>query len=432
MNKQYQELYEYFDSIPIYDTHEHLPPCEESRERNTDILREYLRHYMASSVISSGLSQKDFLYVRNPSYPLMERWKKVEPYWEFNRHTGYGRAIDLSVKRLYGVDEFNGKNLSVLNEKFQQTLQQKDYFKYILKDTCHIQRSVLDPQVGSIQEIKGYPFDFSLFAPVLRVDSFVCPQDTQQIFEREQKTGITVRDLDSYVEMCLAYIDKMLSEEGYIGLKCALAYKRTLSFERVTKYEAERGYFAVRENMSDMKRNFGIAFPQCTQDYIMREIMKYADSKKLFMQVHTGMFEGNHNTIQHAAPSLLTSLILDFPQVRFGIFHIGYPWTNEIVAMAKMLPNVMADMAWVHIISPSKSVEVLSDILDAVPANKIMGFGGDYAIIDCVCGHRELALQNISTALSQKVLNGTMDVARAKTIGKWLLYDNPKNIYRLE
>ena len=57
---------------------------------------------MASSVISAGLSQKDFLYVRDASKPLMERWNMVEPYWEYNRHTGYGQAVDISVKKLYG------------------------------------------------------------------------------------------------------------------------------------------------------------------------------------------------------------------------------------------------------------------------------------------------------------------------------------------
>lgn len=28
----------------------------------------------------------------------MERWNMVEPYWEYNRHTGYGQAVDISVK----------------------------------------------------------------------------------------------------------------------------------------------------------------------------------------------------------------------------------------------------------------------------------------------------------------------------------------------
>lgn len=429
VSKYYREIYEYLNSIPIYDTHEHLAPCEAAREKETDILREYLRHYMASSVISAGLSQKDFLYVRDASKPLMERWNMVEPYWEYNRHTGYGQAIDISVKKLYGYDAFNKENLSALNEAFLKTLKQDDYFGYILKDICHIRKSILDPQVGSIQEIKGYPFDFNYFAPVLRVDSFVCPQDTLQIYEREQETGITVRDLDSYVEMCIAYMDELLSKGGYIGLKCALAYKRTLEFDRVSKYEAEKAYNAVRNDMSDMKRNYGIAFSKCLQDYIMREIMKYADSKNLFMQVHTGMFEGNHNTIQNARPAHLTTLILDYPHVTFDIFHIGYPWTSEIVAMAKMLPNVVADMAWAHIISPKKSVDALSDMLDAVPANKIFGFGGDYAIIDCVVGHKELAVRNISRALAEKVNDGYMDVARAKEIGRLILHDNPKNLY---
>lgn len=429
MKQTAQALYEFLNSIPIYDTHEHLAPCQAARERNTDVLREYLRHYMASSVISAGLSQRDFLYVRDPSQPIMERWALVEPYWEYNRHTGYGRAIDLSVQKLYGLDGFTRENLPALNERFLATLDQEDYFGHILRDTCRIEKSILDPQVGSIQEIKGHPFDFNYFAPVLRVDSFICPQDTLQIYEREQRTGITVRDLDSYVEMCLAFIDELMTKEGYIGLKCALAYKRTLEFQRVPKYEAEKAYFQVRGDMSDMKRNYGIAFPQCLQDYLMRAIMKYADEKRLFMQVHTGMFEGNHNTLRNARPTLLTSLILDYPNVTFDLFHIGYPWTDEIVAMAKMLPNVVVDMAWVHIISPQTSRQTLSDMIDAVPANKIFGFGGDYAIIDCVVGHKELAVDNIARVLAEKVDEGCMDLSRAQRLGQLILHDNPQALY---
>jgi len=413
----------------IYDTHEHLPPCEDSREKETDILREYLRHYMTSNVISSGLSQKELLYVKNPKEPILKRWKVIEPYWNLNRHTGYGRAIDISVERLYGVPRFDGEYLLELNDKFLNTLKQKDYFGYVLKDVCNIEKSVLDPQVGSIQEIKGYPIDKKYFAPVVRVDSFVSPQDTLQLYEREEKTGITIGDLDSYIRMCIAVIDDMLTSEGYIGLKCALAYKRTLDFERVTKYEAERDYIAARADMSDMKRSFGICFSKCTQDYIMREILKYADDKKLVMQVHTGMFEGNHNTIQNSKPTLLTSLILDYPNVNFDIFHLGYPWVDETVAMAKMMPNVFADMAWTNIISPSVAVNTLVDMLDAVPANKIMGFGGDYAIIDCVFGHVELAKRNIAKALSIEIESGAMDYEWAKVIGKRLLYDNPKELF---
>ena len=58
MKQTAQALYEFLNSIPIYDTHEHLAPCQAARERNTDVLREYLRHYMASSVISASSSTR--------------------------------------------------------------------------------------------------------------------------------------------------------------------------------------------------------------------------------------------------------------------------------------------------------------------------------------------------------------------------------------
>ena len=94
----YDELFEYVKGLEIIDTHEHLPAFEELRERDTDILKEYLTQYFNSDLISAGLSIADYERVINNELPLMERWKLVEPYWEAARNTGYGRVLDISAK----------------------------------------------------------------------------------------------------------------------------------------------------------------------------------------------------------------------------------------------------------------------------------------------------------------------------------------------
>ena len=42
MDKAYNEILDFIDSLEIIDTHEHLPSNEDDRERDTDVLREYL------------------------------------------------------------------------------------------------------------------------------------------------------------------------------------------------------------------------------------------------------------------------------------------------------------------------------------------------------------------------------------------------------
>ena len=117
--------------------------------------------------------------------------------------------------------------------------------------------------------------------------------------------------------------------------------------------------------------------------------------------------------------------------VTFDIFHIGYPYEHVLSYLAKAFPNVYIDMCWAHAISPTACVNALVEWLDAVPANKISAFGGDYCFVDGVYGHQYLARENVSRALALKVDNGVFDCNRAVEIARMLLLENPKRIFNL-
>ena len=118
MNTRFEEILEYVNGLTIIDSHEHLPGREEYREQHTDILREYLAHYFSSDLIAMGLKRGELDYVRNVEKPLMERWNIVEPYWNLARNTGYGRALDLAAKDIYGIPRIERDTLEELNARF--------------------------------------------------------------------------------------------------------------------------------------------------------------------------------------------------------------------------------------------------------------------------------------------------------------------------
>ena len=150
------------------------------------------------------------------------------------------------------------------------------------------------------------------------------------------------------------------------------------------------------------------------------------------MQIHTGLQEGNGNYLNNSDPTHLTNLFLEYPNTGFDLFHIGYPFQHKITALAKNFPRVFIDMCWAHIISPNASVNALLEWIDAVPLNKISGFGGDYCFIDGVYGHQLLARENIAKTLTIKVKEGLFTAEKAVEIAKMFLWDNPKKIFRLE
>lgn len=99
----YEELYKFVEQLTIIDTHEHLPLREELRDRDADVLKEYLSHYISSDLISAGLSQADYQRVTDTALPLLERWEILEPYWACVQFTGYARVLKIAVQDLYGI-----------------------------------------------------------------------------------------------------------------------------------------------------------------------------------------------------------------------------------------------------------------------------------------------------------------------------------------
>lgn len=426
----YNYIYNEILKMTVIDTHEHLLWDEKSIEnQDNDFFKEYLCQYLSSDIISSGLSRDDFEKVTDVKRDIEERWKIVEPFWEFSRYTGYGRAVDISVRAIYGVDGVNGGTIAELNKKFLEN-KKFGHYTYVLKDLCNIETSLLDDWTSR------FNVENQLFTRVWQPNIYVTPSfefANQLKNQLESDHKISVKTLDDWLDGIEKELDYVLILNNNKILKCASAYSRSLRYEK-TEYKTARELFsdALAKFDAPDESKYQSAFPKPLQDYIMHHLFKLADKRGLTYQFHTGLLEGNGNTITNSDPALLTNVFLEYPNVKFDLFHISYPYQTVAAAICKMFPNVFIDMCWAHIMSPYASVEALNDFLDAVPYNKISAFGGDYCFADAVYGHLYLARQNVARTLAGKVELGVFSEDKAVDIAKALFYDNPKRIFQLE
>jgi len=61
---------------------------------------------------------------------------------------------------------------------------------------------------------------------------------------------------------------------------------------------------------------------------------------------HSHMFgAAKHCPLKYARIWLLDDLVIDFPGLRFNVEHMGYPWTEELLAIMARAPNVYTDIA---------------------------------------------------------------------------------------
>ena len=425
----YSRLYQDLCLAPVIDTHEHLPSRESMRCQDCDVLSEYTSHYISSDLVSAGLSPADLEYVRDFTQPLEKRWRTAEPYWQACRYTGYARALDLSVRAIYGIDGIQRHTIVPLNDKFRQ-MRQPGHFRHVIRDLCNIECCIDDAFSDDLTESEQNS-ESVLFRRAWRPDAYFlrCPPLSRMDAKAHSIIGGSFRDLQSYLDLLDHQLAALQKKNVYI-LKIGTAYERSLAFAEVTDADAHR-YMASFLADARKKPDQDHILPVPLQDYMLHQILKRADQQNLIVQIHTGLQEGNGNILANSQPLLLTNLLLKYPNAHFDLFHIGYPFIGETCALAKNFANVSIDMCWSHIIAPVAARRALSEFIDAVPANKISAFGGDYLFVDGIYGHLQLARENVAAVLAEKVRGNVMAEDQAVLLGRQLFYDNPRRIFRL-
>lgn len=414
-------LLEHINDLWIIDTHEHLTD-EKDRPPGDDVLTEWLRHYFSCDLVSAGLSDIDLAFVRDPSKDLTARWTKVEPYWRAAKSTGYGRALEIAARDIYGVDGVSAGTIKELNDRFVSARDKGGHYRRVLKEMSRIGVSIVDSNLRCDREF---------FASVSRIDGFLTPWHRTDTCRIGEEAGIKIHSLEDWKRATSVILDRWMDEKGIVGLKCGLAYQRTLLFNKTSTDEAERAFNEIFDEDRAPAWRPGTKPGTALQDHMMHYCLAWADRRGATVQFHTGIQEGNGNVIEHADPVHLTNLFLEYANVKFDVFHMGYPYQQKLSVLAKNFRNVYIDMCWGHVISPEAARRALVEWLDAVPANKIMAFGGDYCLIDGVYGHQKMARENVASSLATKVADGSFDVNRAKEIAGWIFYDNPVAVFNL-
>jgi hypothetical protein len=425
----YPEIKKYVDGIRLIDTHEHLPQEPERLQQKVDFLATFFSHYASVDLRSAGMTEEELIKIRNPDIPLEERWDVFQPSWEKTENTGYARAVAIAARDLYGVEELNFNTVKTLSDRIKEK-NTEGLYKWVLKEKAGIDLSINDAPL--------YDVDTDFFAPVRRFSEFLFTRDRTALRELGKQVGKPIHTFKDMVSALRAEFDK--TQGKIFGVKIGLAYTRSIYFQKRTFAEAEEAFnkiyktrrfrtFDTPEIWKMVPEPIANDSLHIIQDYLIHLMIQEAIQRNLPIQIHTGLQEGNENIVANSHPDLLTNLFMEYKEAKFDVFHGGWPYSEELGALAKNFPNVYIDMCWMHIISPSRSRSALSDWLDEVPANKIMGFGGDYLFVEGAYGHSVLARENIAHVLAQKVDDGVYTVDQAKKYARWLLRENPERLF---
>ncbi len=441
MNQINERIRVEVEKVCIVDTHEHIMTEADRNEYAVDF--SYLfGHYNTSDLRSAGMSPRLLEAVRLPMHryqvaylkrsgrykyvpeperedmSLEERWQAMEPFWEAIRNTAYARQTLIVIREIFGIDDLNRNTYLKLSQAITDS-RRPGWYRHILKERAKIDISVIDIQATDV--------DRELFVPIMRLDDFITVQSRLELGRLEKETGTAIHSLDDLVKAMRLEMEKYIAN-GTVGIKSALAYRRTLQYDRVTRHEAEVIFNRISSHLGE-----GISWLEAKplQDYMMHQVIRAAIEAELPLQIHTGLQEGNLNIIANADPTHLVNLFIEYPEAKFDLFHGGYPYIHEWATLAKYFANVYADLAWVYIISPQIGRLLLHELIETVPGSKIMAFGGDAQTVEMAYGHSRMARQVVTHVLSEKVAEGYMTEDEAISLARRMLSENPRQLFKL-
>ncbi len=444
MNQINEKIRLAVEDISIVDTHEHIIPETARNEYAVDF--SYLfAYYATQDLVSAGMSPRLSEAVCLPYYRLVmkifykghsippppnipepepkdmsleERWKALEPFWEAIRNTSYARHMLIASRDIFGVDDLNRDTYLQLSQAIADS-RKPGWYRHIMKEKANIAISILDMQTTDV--------DRRLFVPVMLMDRFIAACSRLELGYLEEETGIAIHSLNDLVRAMQTALERHV-DNGVVGIKSWLAYYRTLFYDTVSHNEAEAVFNRIGGHLGE-----GISWSEAKplQDYMMHQVIRAATELELPIQLHTGFCADNENTVTNSKPTHLINLFIEYREAKFDLFHGGYPYIHEWATLAKTFPNVYADLTFVHVVSPEIYRQLLHELIETVPGNKIMAFGGDGFTVEMAYAHSRLARQVVTRVLSEKVANDYMSEDEAIVLARRMLRDNPAALFKL-
>lgn len=419
-----QQLEKFLETLQIIDAHEHIPFKDEQCSGVYDFF-DLLVPYVCDHLVSAGMSLEEWGQITNKSVNEGERFKKLEKYIPYIKFTTYWEALQKTVRKYFDEEEINAESVVAITKKLRNN--EIPYCEIVKKN--NIEKVLTFVGYDNVREwsemITGVP-----------TVSDVTPKSYDDLLRLESATGIKISNLQDF-DKVVNELMRRYDEKGIRCLKFGSAYSRPLDFVDPDIEPAKVQLKSLLEKKNEFRCN-GVILKTADStmlkdldNYISRCFFKEADKRGMTVIFHTGMFAWNNNRIDSSDPSHLLNVIRDFPGLKIVLLHCGMPFCDQAILLARYYPNVFLDLTWTHLLSKRKTKDLIEDILESVPLQKISAFGGDYCLPQQISGGLQICKENLCTVFSQRIEEGGMSLEDAKNILKSWLYDNPKKIYSI-
>ena len=403
-----RELYDEIAELTIIDAHEHLPAEEVYlgfEYSGLNMFAGYIWHDLESAGLDSAFKQT--MRDSGRDRPVESWWPIIKPHWEQVKNTSYARALRITARDLFGIEEINDSTIGEFAEKVKAD-NRPGLYRRILQNRCNVRYSITccdlthretNPGLKAIDQIPG-----------------IRPSDSSILTEIARATGGDITTLDAAADAIQGVMRCHLAD-GDVGFKMLIS-----------------DYPDWDQRAAEEEFAYALAHPQDTRPlpnlrgFLFDKALDVAAEADVPVAVHTGYW-GDFRDLD---PKRMYSFLGRRGDVRFDMFHLGMPMVRDAALIGKNVPNVTLNLCWCPVISQLQTTRMLGEIIDLVPLNKVTAFGADYrACVQKVYGHLVMAREAVASVLADRIDAGDFDREYAMHIAKMWFHDNPSRIYRL-
>lgn len=405
------ELESFVSTSPLCDTHEHLRSEERWIREGPDILTDIFGAYLQADLHSAGAAAEALGQLNDSSDPdLLRRFRGIEEAWELCRHTGYGRAAQLLAGEVHGMEAFDEETLHAANARLLSWRRPGGRLA-LLRERGRIDHVQTDDFNWACE-----PDDDGFFLQDLSwLELSTGTVDREALL---RATGREVRHLGDLDDAMSALFE--LYGNIAVAVKTQHAYRRTLVWTERTRSEAEAALQQVLAD-GDVPSDAKL----CLGDWCLARGIELAIPLGLPIKIHTGIHAGNDRMpLAWVSAAHLSPLLARYPEAVFILMHIGYPFTEEVIALAKHYRNVFVDLCWAWAINPRHTADFVRSFIQAAAVNKLFAFGGDTRWPTGALAYSIQARRGLAETLGRDVKEGLLTERDAIGLAGRFLWKN--------
>lgn len=411
-----EELLEAMQEIRTIDCHSHTNLKSEYYKAGPRNLFNLMSYYEREIGSATGKGSGE-LYAGATSDA--ERWERLKPVLDRTRNVSYWRHNIVMYREVFGFEDedVTDDNWEKLNETIKSKSADPDWYHHITKDVCNIAT-----QMRNIPWFQDWEPEY--FTATLRMESALQLHDKNTRESLEKRLDRSFDSLQS-LKQGLADLTEEYQKRGSVGIKLAHAYGRTLASDNVPE-DIAANIFAKALGGGSLSADE----VKQLQDHIIFFLAGMAGEMNQVFQIHTGV-QGNWGVVPNSNPLHLIPLIHANKNTRFDLFHAGYPYSREMGMLGKHASNVWLNMCWMYVITMEGSRQSLSEWIDLVPGDRILGFGSDVGWPEFIYGHLVMGRSCIADVLAQKVERDFLSKEVALDLVQKMFRDNAIKLYGL-